>query len=156
MSQRNPFRLTKKEVIERLDATKKFLYNRERVSYFSSSVVIPVPNYDPEDDSSFYSAESMNSGELLDVLNHMISAYPDVVDVPFTFNEKGKFVNSRDHITMIGSTVGLLFYPYSSSLITKHCALWIGTWHHSPIVYWRASDTKKIRCEKIPQYADLI
>jgi hypothetical protein len=163
---RDPRQLTKKETIERLQEAKNYLGNKERIAYMRPSEVHTPDRYDPELIDSCYSAPKLHKLALRrmtsDTLLLVDYNWPD--DVRFKRVHAAQFVAwCFGHGAVIGETVSLVFYSWKKpdcSVIaqpraTKFATLWLGTWHHAPILVW-TDKTRSVKVDSLPKYSDLI
>lgn len=163
---RDPRQLTKRETVKRLQAAKEYLYNKDRIAYMRTNVVCTPNNYNPECDSSYYAAPKLSAIDMRrladDTLSLVDYGWPD--DARFKRTNAAQFVGwCFGSGAVIGETVQLVFYVWkrldctaiSSLTATKFATLWLGTWHHAPILAWTAKDLN-VKVNSLPKYSDLI
>jgi hypothetical protein len=155
---KNPYRFTKKETIVRLQATKNYLGDRERLAFAQTySIYIPA-GYKPNEDESYYAAPKLSAFDIQCLTDDTESCcnYNWKADSRFRAFTATEFTESAfSKGASIGESVVIIFYPWKDeSKVSKVATLWLGTWHHAPIVVW--SDGSSIKTEFLPQYIDLI
>ena len=162
---RNPVQFTKKEAVKRLQAAKDFLGNKERIGYMRNNVVYVPHGYDPDCDSSYYAAPRLEAASIDSIVSSTLSLVSCSwdSDVRFKRSHASEFVGwcFRDGIG-IGETVSLVFYawrrpeysPIAHLEARKFATLWLGTWHHAPLIAWKSSSEAMV--DFLPQYIDLI
>lgn len=163
---RDPRQLTKKETVERLQAAKNYLYNKDRIAYLRTNVVYTPSNYNPECDSSYYAAPRLAVADMHKLADDALS----LVDYNWRDDARFKRANATQfvgwcfgHGAVIGETVQLVFYAWkrpdcaviAQPRATKFATLWLGTWHHAPVIAWTAKDLN-VKVNFLPQYSDLI
>lgn len=164
---KNPTKLTRVETISRLQEVKSYLGDKERLAFRDGGLIVRLPEtYNPDDDESYYRAPKLSpvSMELLKTRLEGISIGSWVGDIRFKKTNVHEFINS--YIcggAYIGSTVDIAFYRwrrFSQGLdqfdTTKLAVVWLGTWHHCPIVFWRSIGESKVRIDYLPKYLDLV
>ena len=159
---RNQFVFTLREMHGRLRAAKSFLAANDRVRYVRSDSSICVPNYDPESIDAFL----CKSGVDTDILSSFVLDLPRIcssVEDSVVCSEPDpiSFTENPRQPRKIGLVVPMLFYERPASVIRLYAALWLGTWHHAPVIAWgNAALLKKgsatIMCQKLPAYSDLL
>jgi hypothetical protein len=155
---RNPYRFTRKETVARLQATKSYLGNKERLAFTQTfSIYIPA-GYKPGEDESYYAAPKLSAFDI-QCLTYDTESYcnydwrADSRFRAFTATEFTEFAFNKG--ASIGESVVIIFYPWKDeSRVSKVATLWLGTWHHAPIVVW--SDGSSIKTDSLPEYIDLI
>lgn len=158
---RDLHRFTKVETAARLGEAKSFLGNKERLAFLKTGIRYLPMNYCPEKFESFYSSPKLSQC----AINSMITEVKDLVNHPwmresqFRTGTAASFVDLEFHKgAAIGETVAIVFYPYGptpeNQRPQKAAMLWLGTWHHAPLVAWSASGKASSAC--LPKYIDLI
>ena len=154
---RNPLRFTRKETIARLQAAKSYLGDKERLAFMRTKSVYLPEGYKPTEDESFYCAPRLSSLDI-QCLTDEAARY---CGYNWRANDEcyaGDSIEFTAHILLnaasIGQVVVIFFYPWVNDKATKVAALWLGTWHHAPVVAW--SDGSKVSVDFLPQYIDLI
>jgi hypothetical protein len=155
---RNPYRFTRKETVERLQATKSYLGNKERLAFMRTQNIYVPAGYRPKDDESYYAAPKLSAFD--------VQCLTDSAEMYWDYNWKAddrfKAVDSTEFTgeslgngASIGVSIVVIFYPWKDeSKVSKVAALWLGTWHHAPVVI--CNDGSSIKTEFLPQYIDLI
>jgi hypothetical protein len=164
---RNPLIFTRKETVERLQEVKSLLGNKERLAFRAAKTKFVPEGYDPDSDESYFSAPRLED-ERIKFLNERILVLTStgwLKDLSF------KKLNAVDFVcwdlagqASIGSVVDIAFYKwerdgdeYLTDLpATKFASVWLGTWHHAPLVAWRQAKSPAIKVEPLPKYSDLI
>lgn len=147
-----------------MQEAKSYLGNKERLAFMrTGSVYIPA-DYKPDDDESYYAAPKLSEFDLqclADETKSFIghnwrsdSRFRMLNAVEFTDWEFGRGAS-------IGESVVIVFYPWKDRTKTSKIAtLWLGTWHHSPLVAWTggilAIGNPKIRVDYLSKYIDLV
>jgi len=155
---RNPYRFTRKETIARLQAAKSYLGNKERLAFMQTLSISVPPGYRPEDDESCYAAPKLSSFD--------VQCLVDWTEAHSNYNWRNdarfKALNAVEFTELkfrkgasIGESVVIIFYPWKDEeRVSKVATLWLGTWHHAPLVAW--SDGSEVKTEFLPEYIDLI
>jgi hypothetical protein len=155
---RNPYRFTRKETIERLQAAKSYFGNKERLAFMRTQSIYVPAGYRPKDDESYYAAPRLSAFD--------VQCLADSAEMYWDYNWKAddrfKAVDSTEFTgqslgngASIGASIVVIFYPWKDeSKVSKAVALWLGTWHHAPIAV--CSDGSSIKIDSLPQYIDLI
>jgi hypothetical protein len=173
---KNPYRFTRKEAIERIKEAKSYLCNKERVAFrtvFTKPSEILLPRgYDPRLDESYYNAPPL-SDQSTDLLKSRASATPGLTEQDviqclsknFYQGSTSDFVDATLKRALCGSVIELVFYtwvrhdfrPYVQPVVTRFACLWLGTWHHCPIIAWTVMQYHNpVNVEHLPKYIDLI
>lgn len=129
------------------------------------NVVYTPPGYDPESDESYYAAPRLQALDIKLMSEDTLSfvGYDWLDDTRFKRAHATQFVDwCYGKGAIIGETVSLIFYSWKKpdcSVIakpkaTKFATLWLGTWHHAPIVAW--SDGSNVKVNFLPEYIDLV
>lgn len=153
---RDPVFFTKREAIARLQAAKSLLAIRERVAFGRTGCTLGILGYDPEAEESFYKAPPLGEGAI-SWLGDCALAAEDAGrwESPSSASPASQFVGSNFYGRVpIGEVVKLLFFAWGKSSATKAAALWLGTWHHAPIV--ACCNAGKLTVQSLPAYSDLI
>lgn len=153
---RNPRQFTKKETIERLQEVKSYLGNKDRLSFCLSGICVPS-GYKPEEDESYYAAPQLENSSFKWLADNTRSfiGHDWRNDPRFLSGSASKFVDySFKDGAVIGQCVVVVFYSYKDGGTTKVSSLWLGTWHHAPIVAW--ANSFEIKVNFLPKYIDLI
>lgn len=154
-------RFTKVETAARLGEAKSFLGNKERLAFLRTGFRYLPMYYYPEKFESFYSSPRLSQYSV----ESMIAEVKDLMDHPwmresrFRTGTAASFVDLEFHKgAAIGETVAIVFYPYGPAPIDekpqKAAMLWLGTWHHAPLVAWSANG--RASSTFLPKYVDLI
>ena len=172
--QREPYYFTRKETTERIQEAKVFVCGRERaalrLSFPYSIAFVPV-GYDPRLEESYYCAPPL-SDQWRNSLSKRI-AYANwslQADSDFERIDVSAFVKSLpDRRAPVGCAVDLLFYKWvrhdlrgnAEDSPTRFATLWLGTWHHCPLLFWRNNDVTikseaLVKVDRLPRYLDLI
>lgn len=165
---RDPRQFTKKETVERLQAAKAYLYNKDRIAFMRPNTVYTPSGYDPESDSSYYNAPRLSTSDMQSLADDALS----FVDYCWKDDYRFKRMNASDFVNecygrgaVIGETVNLIFYAWKrpdfkiieQPVATKFATLWLGTWHHAPILAWTTRNPiVKPNVNFLPKYSDLI
>lgn len=155
---RNPYRFTRKETIERLQSTKSYLGNKERLAFMQAESIYVPAGYKPNDDESFYAAPRLAQFDIQCLVDNT-EAY---CNYNWRTDRKFNALNAIEFTELkfrkgasIGESVVIVFYPWKDEdKVSKVATLWLGTWHHTPLVAW--SDGSGIRTEFLPEYIDLV
>lgn len=161
---RNPCRFTRKETVARLQATKSYLGNKERLAFMQTcSIYIPA-GYKPDEDESYYAAPKLSQFDIQCLTDETEGCYSAIYNNDCNWRVDGRFkaVNALEFAecefrkgAFIGQSVVIIFYPWKDeSKVSKVATLWLGTWHHAPIVAW--SNGSSIKVDPLPEYIDLI
>lgn len=177
MPKRNPYRFTRKETVDRIQEVKHFLGNKERIAFRpvltkAREIMLP-PGYDSRLDESYYNAPPLSS-ESISFLEDRVRtglgiAEADVIlSLGKNFYQGGasQFVDAVVKKALCGAVVELVFYswvrhdfrPYTQPSVNKFVCLWLGTWHHCPIIAWSngIGPNTSVKTEHLPKYIDLI
>ncbi len=118
--------------------------------------------YDPAADESFYSAPKLSALDLECLVDstRLLIGHNWRVDARFMASNSSEFVDwAFGKGASIGESIAIIFYPWKDSVRTaKIATLWLGTWHHAPLVAW-ASDAgsgSNVKIEPLAEYIDLI
>lgn len=118
--------------------------------------------YNPSFEQSWYSAPRLSESELRS-LSKCATAFVGhswKVDARFMASNAIEFTDWAFHNgASIGEVIVIIFYPWREKCSTaKVAALWLGTWHHAPLVAWTTSlpAVQDIKVEALPRYIDLI
>lgn len=161
---RDPRRFTRKETIERLQEAKSYLGNKERLAFMrTGSVYIPA-GYKPDDDESYYAAPKLSEFDLQCLADETKS----FIGHNWRADNRFRILNAVEFAdwefgrgASIGESVVIVFYPWKDKTKTSKIAtLWLGTWHHSPLVAWTggifAIGNPKVRVDYLSNYIDLV
>jgi hypothetical protein len=161
---RNPCRFTKKETIERLQAAKSYLGNKERLAFTQTCSIYVPAGYKPDEDESYYAAPKLSQLDIQCLTDETKGYCSAVYSDNYNWRTDCRFkaVNAPEFAecefrkgASIGQSVVVIFYPWKdASKVSKVATLWLGTWHHAPIVVW--SSGSSIKVNPLPQYIDLI
>lgn len=158
MKPRDPRQFTKKETIERLQEAKSYLGNKERLAFLRTNNVLLPLGYRPDEDESYYAAPKLSEldiGCLMDSTKSFID-YNWRDDKRFSRGSATDFVNwSFGRGAVIGESIAIMFYSWKSDATTKVATLWLGTWHHTPIIVW-GSRLDNVRIDFLSNYIDLV
>jgi hypothetical protein len=164
---RNSLCFTRKETVERLQEVKSFLGNKERLAFRAAKVCLLPEGYDAHSDESYFSAPRLEAEhtKFLGERALTVTASNWFADLSF------RKLNAIDFVcwdlagqASIGAVVDIVFYKWErvddgyidEVPATKLASVWLGTWHHSPIVAWRHAKSATIKLESLPKYSDLI
>jgi hypothetical protein len=164
---RNSLIFTRKETVERLQEVKSFLGNKERLAFRAAKVCLLPDGYDAHSDESYFTAPRLEAchGKYLSERILAVTAGTWFTDLSF------RKLNAIDFVcwdlagqASIGAVVDIAFYKWervdddyvNEVPATKLASVWLGTWHHSPIVAWRQAKSPAIKLESLPKYSDLI
>lgn len=172
--QREPHYFTRKETTERIQEAKVFACGRERAALrlsFPYSIVFLPTEYDPRLEESYYGAPPL-SDQWRNMLSKRIAEaeWSLQTDSDFEKTDVSAFVKSfPDRRAPVGCAVDLLFYRWvrhdlrenAEDSPTRFATLWLGTWHHCPLLFWRKSDVTignqaLVKVDRLPRYLDLI
>ena len=162
---RDPNRFTRKETIERLKAAKDYLSNKERASFVKGRTLELPPGYDPNLDESYYCAPRLSLEQ-----QHKLYLHTAKFIGSDSINISQFFVGSVSHFIAcefdlgapIGATIDIAYYSWSNLEVRRLATLWLGTWHHTPLIAWAKvgklgdSTEPAIRFDYLPKYMDLI
>lgn len=162
---RDPDRFTRKETIERLKAAKDYLSNKERASFVKGRTLELPPGYDSTLDESYYCAPRLNAKQRHRLYLHTL----ELTDLR-SINGTQFFVGSVSHFVScefdlgapIGATIDIAYYSWSNLEVHKLATLWLGTWHHAPLLVWAKvgelgdSTAPTVKFSPLPKYMDLI
>jgi hypothetical protein len=162
---RDPDRFTRKETIERLKAAKDYLSSKERASFARGRILELPPGYDSTLDESYYCAPRLNLEQQRKLYLHTV----ELADLR-SINATQFFVGSVSHFVScefdlgapIGTTIDIAYYSWSNLEVHKLATLWLGTWHHTPLLVWiKASKPvdstgPTVKFSPLPKYMDLI
>lgn len=155
---RNPYRFTRKETVARLQATKSYLGNKERLAFMQTCSIYVPTGYKPTEDESYYAAPKLSEFDIRCLTDDTESYcnYDWRADNRFMAFNAIEFTESAfNRGASIGESVVIIFYPWKDeSKVSKVATLWLGTWHHAPIVVW--SNGSSIKTDSLPEYIDLI
>ena len=167
MPKLNPLRFTRKETVERLQEVKSFLGNKERLAFRAAKVCLLPEGYDPHSDESYFSAPRLQTQHTKFISERALTVTADSWFTDLSFRK----LNAVDFVcwdlagqASIGAVVDIAFYKWErvdddyidEVPATKLASVWLGTWHHSPIVAWRQAKSPAIKLESLPKYSDLI
>lgn len=130
----------------------------------TQNIYLPA-GYEPDKDESYYAAPKLSefaiqclTDDTKGFLGHNWRA-----DNRFRMLNAMEFVDWEFHGgASIGESVVIVFYPWKDKTKTsKVVTLWLGTWHHAPLVAWTggilaAGKDPKIKVDFLPKYTDLI
>lgn len=168
---RNPSQLTKAETIERTRDAKSYLGNKERIAIRRTGQIYLPSDYNPDSDESYYAAPRLSNSQLDQISQQTVSLvttdWSDLKTTKFIRTAVVDFVRlSFQTGAAIGETVEIVFYPWkdrdtaSKLVATKFATLWLGTWHHAPMVAWTAGILMvgeiNVKVNFLPKYSDLI
>jgi len=146
-------RFTLLETRERIKQIKKYLSNRERVSFLVPArfTYINIPGYDPFDDYSFVQSPELTEKIMREHVRENKSSFTG------EFSNYAIFDYPKDHpqLQKILCVFGMQFYKYKSTQITKSVVACLGSRNHAPRILWRDHSTKRVIFEKLPHYLDL-
>lgn len=163
----NPFRFTRKETVDRLQAVKTLIANKERLAYRAAKVRLLPEGYKPEADESYYAAPKLEDYHVQFLTERAICIASGDWFRDLSFRK----LNAVDFVcwdlagqASIGNVVDIVFYPWERNgdnyinevPATKLASVWLGTWHHSPIIAWRTAKSPAVKVETLPAYSDLI
>ena len=161
---RNPCRFTKKETIERLQAAKSYLGNKERLAFTQTCSIYVPAGYKPDEDESYYAAPKLSQLDIQCLTDETKGYCSAIYSDNYNWRTDCRFkaVNALEFAecefrkgASIGQSVVIIFYPWKDpDKVSKVAALWLGTWHHAPIIVW--SNGSNIKVNSLPQYIDLI
>ena len=155
---RNPYRFTRKETVERLQAAKSYLGNKDRLAFMQTRSIYVPAGYKPSEDESYYAAPRLSAFDIQCLTDDTESYcnYNWRADSRFKAFTATEFTGSAfSKGASIGESVVIIFYPWKDeSKVSKVATLWLGTWHHAPIVAW--SNGSSIKTNHLPAYIDLI
>lgn len=125
----------------------------------TKSVYLPA-GYDPEADESFYAAPKLSTFDvecLCDSTKSFVG-HNWKVDSRFMASNACEFVDwAFGKGASIGETIVIIFYPWKEKVKTaKVSTLWLGTWHHAPLIAWTGGDPSVIKVDFLSEYIDLI
>jgi len=161
---RNPKQFTRKETIERLQEAKSYLGNKERLAFMRMNSVYLPSGYDPLLHESYFQAPKLSEFDvqcLIDSTKSLIG-HDWKIDARFIASNAAEFVDwSFDKGAVIGEAIAIIFYPWREKVKTaKIATLWLGTWHHTPLVAWSggilAIGDPKVKVDFLPKYIDLV
>jgi len=164
---RNPLIFTRKETVERLQEVKSFLGNKERLAFRAAKTKFLPEGYDPESDESYYAAPQLEDHYVKFLSERVLTLVSAnwFTDLSFRKLSTVDFVcwDLAGHAST-GSVIDIAFYPWkrddnSDTLVataTKFASIWLGTWHHAPVIAWRQAGSAAIKVESPPKYSDLI
>ena len=169
MSRRDPYWFTRKESVDRLQSVKGLLGNKERLAYRASALTVLPDHYDPLDDKSYYSAPLFPETGCQLLASRLLSLTPDRwLDVKCV-NSGLRFrrLPAVDFVcwdlggrTPIGAIIDLAFYSWKEDSdlprASKFASVWLGTWHHCPLVAWRSSNGEHAKFDYLPEFFDLL
>lgn len=164
-------RFTRKETIERLQELKRYLGNKERLAFACLDKKIIPEGYRPDDDRSCY-----NAPRLSDLSIKSLKSDAEAVFLRgWKFEKTFQRLNAFDFVSQffgkgaaIGEAVAVIFYPWKQENscssgedveASKFAVLWLGTWHHAPIVAWLSAisgSEPEAKVDFLPKYTDLI
>lgn len=161
---RDPNRFTRIETIHRLKEAKDYLSSKERAAFLPGIVYLP-PRYFAPLDENYYSGPRLEPEQRQDMQSHtlQLSGMDWSLSGPFFVGSVGQFVDSRFHLgTPVGTTVDIVYYSWSNLEARKFATLWLGTWHHAPLLVWiqakkpNVSTEPAVKFDFLPKYIDLI
>ena len=160
-------RFTRKETVERLQDVKSYIGNKERLA-FRFSKLLWLPNgYLPGHDESYYAAPKLEADRIkllrdrgtIPTVEHGNDdrSFKKLPAVDFVCWDLGGYAS-------IGSVIDIGFYSWKKpdcneiheAVGTKFASVWLGTWHHAPILAWRLAKSPAITVDSLPKYSDLI
>lgn len=165
--QRDPLRFTRKETVERLQEVKSYIGNKERLAFRFAKLQWLPDGYLPDDDESYYSAPKLEPERL------MLLGKRATILTAKHWNDDRSFrkLNAIDFVcwelggqASIGLVIDIGFYSYKrhdqpdkeDETGTKFASVWLGTWHHAPILAWRQAKSSSATIDSLPKYSDLI
>jgi hypothetical protein len=167
VTKRNPLTFTRKETVDRLQEVKNFLGNKERLAFRATKLQILPAGYDASSDDSYFSAPKLEDF-YVQSLKEQIST---LTSNQWFTNQSFRKLNAIDFVCWdlagqapIGTVVDIAFYKWERNgdeyltevPATKFASIWLGTWHHAPVVVWRSAASLAFRVETLPAYSDLI
>ena len=123
----------------------------------TQSIYVPA-GYKPNDDESYYAAPKLSA--------FYTQCFIDDAEMYWDYNwradDRFKAVSSVEFTEQTlggGASIGLsvvaIFYPWKNEdKVSKVAAVWLGTWHHAPIV--ARNEGSGIKIEFLPEYIDLV
>ena len=165
--QRDPLRFTRKETVERLQEVKSYIGNKERLAFRYAKLQWLPEGYLPDDDESYYSAPRLEHEriQLLGERATVLTAKNWNADRSFRRLPAVDFVCwDLGGQASIGLVIDIGFYSYrrhdkvvdDDEKVTKFASVWLGTWHHAPLLAWRKAKPATINFDSLPKYSDLI
>ena len=165
---RDPNRFTRIETIHRLKEAKDYLSNKERAAFLPGTVYLPPRYYAPLDEN-YYAAPRLDLQQKQDMQSHTLQlsgmdwGFRLLFGGTFFVGSVSQFVDSRFHLgAPVGTTVDIVYYSWSNLEARKFATLWLGTWHHSPLLVWTKAKKPEDQAEPVvkfdflPKYIDLI
>jgi len=164
---RNSLIFTRKETVDRLQETKSFLGNKERLAFRATKLQLLPADYDADSDESYFSAPRLEDFHLQSLRERITCLVSTQWFTDFSFRK----LNAVDFVCWdlagqapVGTVVDIAFYKWERNgddylndvPATKFASVWLGTWHHAPIVAWRRANSTVIKFESLPKYSDLI
>jgi hypothetical protein len=159
---RNSLQLTRNETIERLQAAKSYLGNKDRLAFMRTGSIYLPCNYRPEDEQSWYSAPRLSELELcsLSECTMTFAGHNWKADSRFMASNAIEFTDwAFRKGASIGEAIVIIFYPWKEKRKTaKTATLWLGTWHHAPLIAWIGGMVadQNVTVDALPKYLDLI
>lgn len=165
--QRDPLRFTRKETVERLQDVKSYIGNKERLAFRYSKLQWLPEGYLPDDDESYYSAPKLESERIQLLGDRVITltakhwnddrSFKKLPAVDFVCWDLGGQAS-------IGLVIDIGFYSWKKpdcseiheAVATRLACVWLGTWHHAPLLAWRKAESASINFDSLPKYSDLI
>ena len=161
---RDPNRFTRIETIHRLKEAKDYLSNKERAAFLPGTVYLP-PGYYALSDENYYAAPRLDLQQKQNLQSYvsLLGRIDWSLNGTFFVGSVSQFVDSRFHLgAPVGTTVDIVYYSWSNLEARKFAALWLGTWHHSPLLVWVKARKPEDQAEPVvkfdflPKYIDLI
>lgn len=163
--ERDPLHFTRKETVERLQDVKSYIGNKERLAFRFSKLQWLPDGYLPGHDESYYAAPKLEA-ERIQLLRDRVTiltadhwnddrSFRKLPAVDFVCWDLGGQAS-------IGLVIDIGFYSYvrhdkpEDETGTKFASVWLGTWHHAPILAWRHAKSPSITVDSLPKYSDLI
>lgn len=161
---RDPNRFTRKETVERLKEAKDYLANKERAAFVKGTVYLP-PRYYSTLDESYFCSYRLDSGQQRGLHDNTLKlvTVTSLAGTNFFAGSVAQFVDSTFELgAPIGMTFDIAYYAWSNLEVRKLATLWLGTWHHAPLLVWakapKAGDQTQpvVKFNPLPKYMDLI
>jgi hypothetical protein len=167
VSKRSPLVFTRKETVDRLQEVKNFLGNKERLAFRATKLRFLPANYDAGSDESYFSSPKLEEFCVQSLKERIACMIRDQWFTDVSFRK----LNAVDFVCWdlagqapAGTVIDIAFYKWERSgddylnniPATKFASVWLGTWHHAPVVVWRQAGSSVIKTEIPPAYSDLI
>ena len=137
----------------------------------TQNIYLPA-GYEPDKDESYYAAPRLSEFAVQCLVNDTkgFIGHDWRGDIEFKRINTVQFVGwCFGHGAAIGETVRLVFYSWkrpgcaviAQPKTTKFATLWLGTWHHAPLIAWTGGilavgEDPRIKVDFLPKYTDLI